>query len=87
MDAPSILADLDERQRIAASADWRTRSVADFGVPNIYRVRPSGRGRWQCEWNDWTELGAWRSRWLGRCVRKAQRARRDALGVALGVKS
>jgi hypothetical protein len=39
--------------------------------------------RGQCEWDDWTELGAWRSRWLGRCVRRAQRARRKAIGAAL----
>ncbi len=27
--------------------------------------------------------GAWRSRWLGRCVRRAQQARRKAIGEAL----
>lgn len=83
MRAPDILADLPADQVDVAWSDFLARDVADYGVPNVYRVRPKGRGRWQCEWDDWTELGAWRSRWLGRCVRRAQRARRKAIGAAL----
>ena len=48
------------------------RSSLRGSVPNIYRVKS---GAWQCEWDDLTEIGAFRSRFLGRAVRKAQRAR------------
>ncbi len=41
-------------------------------LPHIYRTHS---GAWQCEWDDMTEIGAFRSRILGRAVRKAQRAR------------
>lgn len=46
----------------------------DAGVPGIYRVKAQG-GRWQCEYDDLTEIGAFRSRWLGRAVKRAQAAR------------
>jgi hypothetical protein len=42
-------------------------------IPNLYRVCDDRY--WQCEWDDLTEIGAFRSLWMWRCVRRAQRAR------------
>ncbi len=49
--------------------------------PSIYRVCDDTR--WQCEWDDLQDVGAFRSRWLGRCVRQAQNAREQWLRAAI----
>lgn len=70
------LANLSDRD-----VDMLEHSLDHYGcsnsIPNIYRVRDESR--WQCEWDDLNEVGAFRSRWLGRCVRQAQKAREQWL--------
>ena len=79
-----ILRTMTTADREAVLGAIANQRLADYGMPNVYRVRAGGRrGRWQCEWDDWTELGSWRSRFLGRAVRQAQRARRAAIADAL----
>ena len=67
-----ILAELSPEQRHQTWHWYRTHPL--HAVPNIYRVRNDTR--WQCEWDDLTEVGAFRSRSLSSAVRKANRARR-----------
>lgn len=73
-----VLAELSDHD-----IDMLAHSLDHYGcskaVPNIYRVD----SRWQCEWDDLDEIGAFRSRWLGRCVRQAQAAREQWLRSAI----
>ena len=66
---PTVIAEMSDHD-----IDTLTHSLDHYGcskaMPNIYRVRNGTR--WQCEWDDLTEIGAFRSRWLGRCVHRAQ---------------
>ena len=64
-------------EMVSQTLNWTWRG----GVPSIYRVQKHQwwKAHWQCEWDDATELGAFRSYSLGRAVRRAQRARRDLI--------
>lgn len=72
--AMQLIDQMTVASRDQALAHLKQMSPRDAGVPNIYRVKAQG-GRWQCEWDDLTEIGAFRSRWLGRAVTRAQVAR------------
>lgn len=72
--AMQLIGQMTVAQRDQALAHFKQMRPRAAGVPNIYRVKAQG-GRWQCEWDDLTEVGAFRSRWLGRAVRRAQIAR------------
>jgi hypothetical protein len=80
MNALDRIAEMNPHQQMML-IDELERNRRPHAVPNIYRVKDDTR--WQCEWDDLTEAGAFRSRSLGRAVRKANRARRRYLLAAL----